>query len=54
MHELEASQQKAFCIIVYYQVEILHALHDKVALLMRTHSERGTRKEGLDNVYRKC
>ena len=39
----ETSQKKAFCNTNIEKVEILHVLHDKVALLMRKRSVRGTR-----------
>ena len=42
-HKWETSQKKAFCNTNIEKVEILHVLHDKIALLMRRRSERGTR-----------
>ena len=41
MHKRETSQKKAFCNSNIEKVEILHVLHDKVALLMRKHFEQG-------------
>ena len=43
MHKRQTSQKKAFCNSKIEKFEILHVLHDKVALLMRKHSEWGTR-----------
>ena len=43
MRKWETSQKKAFCNNNIEKVEILHVLHDKVALLMRRNSERRTR-----------
>ena len=43
MYKTETSQEKAFCNSNIEKVEILHVLHNKVALLMRKHSEWGTR-----------
>ena len=43
MHKWETPQKKAFCNTNIEKVEILHVLHDKVALLIRRRSERGTR-----------
>ena len=40
MHKRETFQKKAFCNSNIEKVEILHVLHDKVALLMRRRSER--------------
>ena len=54
MHKRETSQKKAFCDSNIEKVEILHLLHDKVALLMRKHSERGTRnchQKGFRKVW---
>ena len=43
MHKWETSQKKAFCNTNIEKFEILHVLHDKVALLMRRGSLPGTR-----------
>ena len=43
MHKWETSQEKAVCNTYIEKVEILHVLHNKVALLMRRRSEPGTR-----------
>ena len=43
MHKCETSQKKAFRNTNIEKVEILYVLHDKVTLLRRRRSERGTR-----------